>query len=119
MEKLVEELKSIIRFKDTTVEGDIVLIAAKQPHLLVYALVKSIERDTSRKDEWWHIDLSVLSVPPQEMTWTLRTAQMTGLEIFTMGGEERFFKAVDFTGEAPQKPIKEKRTLKGKIQRIK
>lgn len=97
MEKLIQELKDIVQFKDTTEVGDIVLIVAKEPHLLVYAYVLSIERDTTRKDEWWNIELSVLSVPPQQMTWTLRTPQMTGMEIFTMGGEERFFKAVHFT----------------------
>lgn len=96
MDKIVEELKSLVKFKDTTETGDIVLIAAKEPQMLLYAYVTRIERDTTRKDEWWHIDLNVLSFPPQKMTWTLRTQQMTGMEIFTMGGEERFVKAVEF-----------------------
>ena len=61
----------------------------------LYALVTDITRDTTRKDEWWHLALTFLTVPPQEVTWTLRTAQMTGMEIFTMGGEERFIKAVN------------------------
>jgi hypothetical protein len=39
----------------------------------------------------------MLTVPLQKMTWTLRTAQMTGKDIFTMGGEERFVQAVDFS----------------------
>lgn len=98
MEKLVAELKEVIDFKDTTEVGDVVLIAAKEPQMLVYAYVKAIERDSSRKDEWWNIELSVLSLPPQSLIWTLRTAQMTGMEIFTMGGEERFVKALDFKG---------------------
>ena len=65
MEKIVKELKEIIPFKDTTDVGDIVLIAAKEPQMLVYAYVSSIERDDSRKDEWWHVALNVLSLPPQ------------------------------------------------------
>jgi hypothetical protein len=96
MQKIVEELKQLIPFKDTTDIGDILLIVAKEPQLLVYAHVNDIERDTSRRDEWWHLHLTMLAIPLQKMTWTLRTDQMTGKEIFTMGGEERFVKAVDF-----------------------
>jgi hypothetical protein len=96
MEKLITELKQIITFKNSTDIGDIVLIAAKKPPMLMYALITSIERDATRKDEWWHLGMSFLTVPPQQITWTLRTSQMTGMEVFTMGGEERFVKAVDF-----------------------
>lgn len=120
MDKIVEELKSLVKFKDTTETGDIVLIAAKEPQMLLYAYVTRIERDTTRKDEWWHIDLNVLSFPPQKMTWTLRTQQMTGMEIFTMGGEERFFKAVDFEKQPEMLDKKtEEVKEKGFIKRIK
>ncbi len=97
MEKLVTELKSVVPFKDSTDIGDLVLIVAKEPQMLVYALVTDIERDVARKDEWWHVSLTFLTVPPQEIKWTLRTGQMSGMEIFTMGGEERFVKAVNLT----------------------
>ena len=110
MEKLVAELKQIVPFKDSTDIGDLVLIVAKDPQMLVYALVTDIERDTSRKDEWWHLSLTFLSIPPQEITWTLRTAQMTGMEVFTMGGEQRFVKAVNFApsiARPPQEPSSE------------
>lgn len=99
MEKFVEELKKLVSFKDTTTIGDIVLIAAKEPQMLLYAKITDIERDFSRKDEWWHVHFSVLSIPLQETVWTLRTAQMTGMEVFTMGGEERFVKAIDFSSK--------------------
>jgi len=95
MEKIIAELKQLVDFKDTTEAGDIVLIAAKDPQMFIYAYVVGIERDTTRKDEWWSLHLKMLSIPLQEMTWTLRTPQMTGQEIFTMGGEERFIKAID------------------------
>lgn len=96
MERLIAELKQVVRFKDSTDIGDLVLIVAKEPQIMVsYALITDIERDTSRKNEWWHVGLTLLSIPPQEMTWTLRTPQLTGMEVFTMGGEERFVKAVD------------------------
>ncbi len=97
LNSIVAELKTILPFKDTTDIGDIILIVAQNPQILQYAVVTDIERDISRKDEWWHMYFSVLSIPLQEASWTLRTEQMTGQEIFTMGGEERFVKAVDIT----------------------
>ncbi len=119
MEKLIAELKEIVDFKETTDVGDIVLIVAKEPQILVYALVTSIERDTSRKDEWWHVGMQLLTVPVQPVTWTLRMAQFTGQEIFTMGGEQRFVKAVRFpTGPAGMAPpgegTEKKKTPPGK-----
>ncbi|MBM9535775.1 hypothetical protein [Desulfobulbus alkaliphilus] len=96
MEKLVAELKKIIPFKETTVVGDIVIIAAKQPQMLVYAMVGDITRDESRKEEWWQVTMHLLAIPLQTVVWTLRTPQFTGDEIFTMGGEGRFIQAVRF-----------------------
>lgn len=96
MEQLVAELKKILPFKETTTTGDIVLIAAKNPQMLLYAVVGDIVRDETRRDEWWHVTLHLLSIPLQTVMWTLRTAQFTGQEVFTMGGEGRFIKAVRF-----------------------
>ncbi len=104
MEKLVAELEQIVPFKETTDIGDLVLIVAKEPQMLVYALVTDIARDESRKDEWWHLGLTFLTVPPQEVTWTLRTVQMTGMEIFSMGGEKRFLKAVNLVPTLSRPP---------------
>ncbi len=121
MEKLVAEIKQLVKFKNTTETGDIVLIAAKDPQMLVYALVSKISRDTSRKDEWWNLDLFFLSIPPKTLTWTLRTEQMTGQEIFTMGGDERFVKAIDipdFNHEAAGTELK-KNFKKPQIKRVK
>lgn len=119
MEKLVKELHEIVDFKKSTDVGDVVVIAAKEPQMLVYAYVAGIERDTTRKEEWWHVDLSVLTLPPQKMTWTLRTEQMTGMEIFTMGGEERFVKAVDFGIHPPKKTTTSPAKKEGFIKRVK
>ena len=55
MEKLVAELKRILTFKEDTNEGDLVIVAAEEPQLLVYAMVGPIERDETRKDAWWHV----------------------------------------------------------------
>jgi len=108
MEQLVAELKKILPFKATTEPGDIVLVAAKQPQMLLYAVVGDIVRDETRKAEWWHVTLHLLSLPIQTMVWTLRTPQFTGQEIFTMEGEGRFVQAIRLasrpTGPGPGLP---------------
>lgn len=96
MEKIVEELKSVVTFKDSTREGDIVLVVAEEPQMILYGLITGIERDVSKKEEWWKVSLHLLTIPPQMVVWTLRLPQFTGMEIFTMGGKKRFVKAVDF-----------------------
>ncbi len=105
MEKLAAELKQIMPFKDETVTGDLVLIAAKEPRMLVYAQVGDIVRDQTRKEEWWHLTLHILTVPPQTVVWTLREPQFTGREPFTMGGEGRFIKAVHLAVPAAPPPV--------------
>ncbi|BDD87231.1 hypothetical protein [Desulfofustis limnaeus] len=97
IEHLVAQAKELIPLKAETDIGDVVLIIAKNPDLLMYALVSSIERDHTKRDEWWHVGLTFLTVPLQKTVWTLRSAQMTGREIFTMGGEQRFLQAVDLS----------------------
>ncbi|RJX34648.1 MAG: hypothetical protein C4531_03480 [Desulfurivibrio sp.] len=98
MDKIVEELHRIFHLKDSTDTGDIVIIVTENPQTLSYALITGFERDATRRDEWWHVSMQLLSVPPQKVVWTLRTEQFTGREIFTMGGEKRYIKAVDFAG---------------------
>ncbi len=99
MEKIVEELKRIFTFKDTTEVGDIVLVVAEEPQMILYALVMDFERDRSKRDEWWHVSLQFLTLPPQRTAWTLRTPQFTGQEIFTMGGKKKFMQAVSFSAD--------------------
>jgi len=96
MEKMLGELEKVFSFKDTTGPGDIVLVVMENPEAVFYARVASIERDLSKRDEWWHVTMDILSLPPQKVTWTLREPQFTGQEIFTMGGDKRFVKALDF-----------------------
>lgn len=94
MEKLVCELKKLVPFKDTTAAGDIVLLASHEPQMVVYALVTGIEPDKGRKKSWWNVTMQVLSVPPQEVVWTLREPQFTGQETFSFGGIDHFMKAI-------------------------
>ena len=112
MEKIVNELKKILTFKDTTVEGDLVVIVAENPQTMFYALITVIERDTQKRDEWWHLTFQALSsIPPVQMTWTLREPQFTGQEIFTMGGKKHFVKALEFPLPDPG-PLKQPKQLK-------
>ncbi len=116
MEKLVAELKKLVEFKEDIDCGDVVLIAAENPQMLAFAVITDIVRDTSRKDPWWHVSMRMLSVPLQPVTWTLRTEQMCGREIFTMGGDKRFMAPVrilptnnkgkvDFDGPTPNNDV--------------
>ncbi len=84
MEKIVDELHKIMKFKDCTEVGDIILIVIEEPQALMYGRVTAIERDTQKKDEWWHLSFHILAVPPQPTQWTLRMTQFNGEEIFTM-----------------------------------
>ncbi|HBI14149.1 MAG TPA: hypothetical protein DDY20_01275 [Desulfobulbaceae bacterium] len=94
LQELVTELKKHVAFKKTTAPGDLVLIAADNPRMLVYARVEAVEPDTGRKDSWWHVTMQMLTVPPQLLVWTLREPQFTGRELFTMGGDQRFMQAL-------------------------
>ena len=115
VEQVVIELKKIVPFKKVTSEGDIVLIVTDSPRTIVYALIRNIARDDTKKGEWWHVTMHALAIPPQQMTWTLRIPQFSGEEIFTMGGDKRFMQAIDFEKSAPgPRPAPDKKVLKPK-----
>ena len=102
MENLVADLKRVMPFKEQTVVGDLIFVVGEDPQILSYAIVDSIEPDKGRRDEWWHVEMTLLTIPPQKAVWTLRTPQITGQEIFTMGGKERFIMAVDLEKSSPE-----------------
>lgn len=101
MDTLVQELEKLLSFKDTTTEGDIVVLASAEPEMLLYALVTGITPDPQRKKNWWNISMQVLTLPPREVIWTLREPQFNGQEVFTFDGVEHFMKAVRFKTELP------------------
>ena len=88
LESVVREIEQKFQLKGTTAVGDVLLIVVENPLSMLYGLVVGIERDVSRLDEWWRVSMQILSFPPQEVAWTLRTPQFTGQEIFSMGGEK-------------------------------
>ena len=99
IEEVVKELRKVMHFKHSTEKGDLLLVVMENPRTAFYAIVTEIERDISKKDEWWHLTLHILTVPPQKTVWTLRVEQFTGREVFTMGGEKRFIQAVSLVDE--------------------
>ncbi|MEW5723166.1 MAG: hypothetical protein AB1896_08675 [Thermodesulfobacteriota bacterium] len=114
MEKMVEELKGLIRFKDSTQIGDVVLLVKEPdqdnlPPFVSFAHVNGFDPDPSKRDEWWFVRLTLLTLPPQPVTFILQTPHFTGQEIFTMGGKKVFLQALDF--EAPARPEPEPETL--------
>ena len=101
LDQILTELKKVIKFKETTAEGDVILVGMKKG--LSYGIVLDIKPNVKR--EWWDIRFKLLVIPPADLTWILRTPQMCG-EIFTMNGEEQFMIAVemDIPEKVQQKP---------------
>jgi hypothetical protein len=121
LEKAIAELKKIVPFKDSAEIGDILLVLAEeeQQPTLIYAVLTGIERDESRKDEWWQVSMQLLTVPPQPVVWTLRTPQFTGQESFTMGGKGRFIKAIQIDRQQPVTPAPPENKRKGGLRLVK
>ncbi len=114
METIVNELKEIFTFKNTTEVGDIVLVLTEEPQSVLYAYITKIIRDQNpSRDNWWHITMHILTLPPQKTVWILRVPQFTGMEIFSMGGDRRFMKALDFSGHDDLDKTLKKESKKG------
>ena len=96
--QILNELNKTIPFKETTAEGDIILVGMKQG--LSYGVILEISPNVKR--EWWDVQFKLLVIPPVNLTWILRTPQMSG-EIFTMNSEEHFMIAVEMG--IPPKPL--------------
>lgn len=98
MEKLIEELEFQIPFKDQTDTGDTVLVLREGDDgriSMVYARILGFDRDTTKRDDWWHVHFLFLEMPPVPRSIILQTAHFTGQEVFTMGGRKVFMKAVN------------------------
>lgn len=98
MEKLIEELEFQIPFKDQTDTNDTVLVLREGDDgriSMVYARILGFDRDTTKRDDWWHVHFLFLEMPPVPRSIILQTAHFTGKEIFTMGGRKVFMKAVN------------------------
>lgn len=103
--EVVESIREDFNFKDVLGIGDnaIRLVEDGDNVNVMFCRVLDIVRDTSKKNEWWHVTFAVLNIPPVAMTTTLRTEQMTGQETFTIGGVNNFFAPIDFEDEPKEK----------------
>lgn len=91
LEEQFENIKQYISLKNTTGEGDIVIVGT--PAGFFYALVRAISPDI--KKDWYSVELTALAFPPADFAWTLRYPQMCG-EMFTLSGEQHCMAAVAF-----------------------
>ena len=97
--KHINELKTKVNLKNTLDINDIVIII--MPDIGMFGVVTDIQRDMLKKREWWHVSFTMLTIPTQQQTWTLRTEQMTGMEDFIMNDVPIYFSAVDMKKEEP------------------
>ncbi len=104
LEQIIEELRKVIQFKESTEPGDLVLVLLENPQIAHYGKISAIERDFSKRDGMVAGDFLFVEIPPQKVVWTLRAEQFTGREIFTMGGEKRFMQAIRLGEPGPAPP---------------
>ncbi|MDR2367167.1 MAG: hypothetical protein LBF58_03515 [Deltaproteobacteria bacterium] len=98
IERVVEELRLKIPFKPETNVGDVILIVRENDAGAVesvYARVMAFTSETKNRQEWWHADMAILSVPLGYVTFIASGDQLTGREIFTVGGRKIFITAVN------------------------
>ncbi|MDR1110028.1 MAG: hypothetical protein LBP92_04860 [Deltaproteobacteria bacterium] len=105
IEKIVEELRLKVPFKEGTQAGDVILIVRENEAGLVeivFARVIGYAPEIRHRQEWWHVDLVLLSIPLGYATFVVNADQLSGKEIFTIKGRKVFIKAVD-----TESPIRE------------
>ena len=100
LEEALQNIKKHIPLKKNTEVGDIVVVGT--PGGIFYASVRDIRPDC--KKDWYQVSLTILVMPPVNLTWTLRPPQMCG-EIFTLNGEEHCMTAVALEHERPRNPL--------------
>jgi len=109
----LEDVAGKIKVKTTLEEKDLVLILTELKEKgsietkisFFYAFVVDITKDSSKRDEWWFVTFRALFdvVPSPEITWILKTEQMTGQEEFTMEGIKKLFLPL-YLEKEPKKP---------------
>ena len=91
------------------VENDLVLIHYEDAPL-VFARIESIVPDV--KPDWYHIELLMLQVPVQTVTWILRDVYINGQE-FTMNGKRMRLEKVEVPADPAETPDDEKNPASG------
>lgn len=101
---VVKPILSQLTLKNDTNIGDVVLIFREKRAM--FAVVTDIIKNVNNHhQEWWDVTFKLLDIPLKEISWTLRTEQMTGKESFTMDGANMFFAPIDIHGPTTTKPF--------------
>ena len=92
--------KRQIKFKDTLEVKDLAVVLFGEDNKLhfYFVYIISIERDFSKKDEWWFVTFLFINpvvIEHTPVTWILRTEQMTGQEVYTMNDVPHVFLPLD------------------------
>lgn len=101
----MENLTKRFYFKEETQINDLVVIlkeAEKNVTLVDFAQVQEFTLDTTRRDEWWKVSLTLLNIPLIHLNIFLQTSHFTGKEIFTVGGKKFFIKAINTHNLPPE-----------------
>ena len=118
----LEDIVDKIKVKTTLEEKDLVLILTELKEKdsietkigFFHAYIIDITKNSSKRDEWWFVTFRALSdiIHLPEVTWILRTEQMTGQEEFTMQNKKKLFLPLDLSK-------KQKETKKTKLYVVK
>ena len=102
-EKIVETIKGLVPFKEQAKVGDLILIVKEtEPGQVdtAYARIRQFAREVKHRSEWWRVGLTILKVPLVHFTMIVNADQLTGKEIFTIGGQKVLMRAVDSDPES-------------------
>ena len=108
-EKFVKSITDKMILKNDLNIGDLALIFLENN--VAFVVITDIKKNPRPKVAWWDVTFKLLTIPLQEISWTLRHEQMTGQEHFTINGENRFFAPIDVGQSIPSTPTPPKPKL--------
>ena len=117
MEKVINTIKSLCKFKMTTEVGDTVLIYSQEQNRIDFGRVIGIEPDIKRG--WFVVSIMLLQIPFQKVNWQLVPDYFTAKVPFKMNGKFKFVGAVDFDRMLTPSPNPPKKEEKPKLRVIK
>jgi len=117
MKQLIKQVKSIVTQAKSAEQGSTVLVFFGEDSSLMWGIIREFVRDETKKDDWFHVTIDMLSMPPRRVVWTLRVPQINGSEEFTMQGNPRYILPVAMS--ASKKDKKPKKNKHSKLRLIK
>lgn len=118
MEKIINTIKTLCKFKPTTEVNDTVLIYSQDQNRIDFGRVVGIDPDVKRG--WFVVSIVLLQIPFQRINWQLLPEYYTAKVPFKMNGKFKFIGAVDFDEMInPSTPPKSKEDKKPKLRIVK